>query len=259
MRYLACTLAHRRLLVIVPCLNEEESLPGLLDQLESVRLAMQAQLKLDVLVVDDGSSDGTYVIARGRDIRVARLCCNLGIGAAVQTGLRLAARENYDWAMQIDGDGQHPPSEIEKLLQAVAGPSPPDLVIGSRFMQRAGFQSTRLRRLGIAWISWLLQVAAQVKTTDPTSGFRLFGRRAIKLFSAVYPNDFPEPESLAIARAASLTVVEVPFVAKARQGGTSSIFGWQAGYYMMKVTMAVLLTIGRHAALSKTATENDLG
>jgi glycosyltransferase involved in cell wall biosynthesis len=240
-------LSHPRLLVIVPCLNEEESLPGLLDSLESARDLLRPKVQLDVLVVDDGSTDHTSEIAHQRGVRVARLCRNLGIGAAVQTGIRLAARDKYDWAMQIDGDGQHPPAELEKLFDVGSGPNRPDLVIGSRFLTKEGFQSTRLRRVGIAWLSVLLRFSVGIRITDPTSGFRLFGTRSLALFSEVYPYDYPEPESLAIARSAKLSVVEVPVHMQERQGGASSIFGFKAAYYMVKVTIAVLLTVGRNA------------
>ncbi|MDX2022389.1 MAG: glycosyltransferase family 2 protein [Deltaproteobacteria bacterium] len=240
-------MAPRRILVIVPCLNEEESLPGLLDQLEEAHRYLRPRAQLDVLVVDDGSVDRTSEIAHARGVRVASLCRNLGIGAAVQTGLRLAARDGYDWAMQIDGDGQHPPAELEKLLERAEGPDQPDLVIGSRFLTKQGFQSTRMRRVGITWLSLLLRASAGIKVADPTSGFRLFGKRALTLFDEVYPYDYPEPESLAIARAANLKVVEVPVHMQERQGGASSIFGFKAAYYMVKVTLAVLLTVGRNA------------
>lgn len=233
--------------MIVPCLNEEDSLPGLLDQLEVARRFLQDLAAMEVLVVDDGSVDRTSQIARARGVKVARLCRNLGIGGAVQTGLRLAARGGYDWAIQIDGDGQHPPSELAKLINAAMGSEAPDLVIGSRFIEKKGFQSTRLRRLGISWLSFLLRVSVGIRVADPTSGFRLFGPRALALFDEVYPYDYPEPESLAIARAADLRVVEVAVHMQERQGGRSSIFGLKAGYYMVKVTIAVLLTVGRNA------------
>lgn len=238
---------RRRYLVIVPCLNEEQALPRLLDQLEAAREGLRDKAEVDVLVVDDGSVDKTADIARARGVRVARLSHNLGIGGAVQTGLRLAARDDYDGAIQIDGDGQHPPDEIAKLLKAFEDEGAPDLVIGSRFLERSGFQSTRLRRVGIVWLSFVLRMAVRLKVADPTSGFRLFGKRALQLFDEVYPYDYPEPESLAIAQAANLRVLEIPVQMQERQGGSSSIFGLKAAYYMVKVTFAVLLTIGRNA------------
>lgn len=240
-------MAPPRFLVIVPCLNEEEALPRLLDRLDETRRALQGRGDVDVLVVDDGSVDGTAALARSRGVRVARLSHNLGIGGAVQTGLRLAARDGYDGAFQIDGDGQHPPSEMAKLIDAFGVEPAPDLVIGSRFISKEGFQSTRMRRVGITWLALLLRLSVRLRVADPTSGFRLFGPRALRLFDEVYPYDYPEPESLAIAQAAGLRVLEVPVQMQERQGGRSSIFGLKAAYYMVKVTFAVLLTVGRNA------------
>ncbi|MCG5053917.1 MAG: glycosyltransferase family 2 protein [Myxococcales bacterium] len=239
-------MSRRKLLVIVPCLNEEEALPRLLDRLDRAAATLRDRVQLDVLVVDDGSVDGTAAIARARGARVARLSHNLGIGAAVQTGLRLAARDGYDWAAQIDGDGQHPPDELAKLLDAYDTHGAPDLIIGSRFLERVGFQSTRLRRVGIGWLSFLLRLFAGIKVVDPTSGFRLFGRRALQLFDEVYPYDYPEPESLAIAGAAGLTLVEVQVHMEPRQGGLSSIFGLRVAHYMLCVSISLMLTVSRH-------------
>ncbi|HSN28546.1 MAG TPA: glycosyltransferase family 2 protein [Kofleriaceae bacterium] len=221
-----------RLLVIVPAYNEQDALGGVLREL-------RAQAR-DVLVIDDGSRDRTSDVARDAGARVLRLSRNLGIGGAVQAGLRVAHREGYDAAVQLDGDGQHPPSELPRLLETEG-----DLVVGTRYRGKHGFQSTWLRRLGSWWIRTLLRVVVRLKVSDPTSGYRVYRRRALQLFDDTYPYDFPEPESLAIARAAGLDVKEVAVTMRDRQGGSSSIKAFDSLYYMIKVTVAVLLTYAR--------------
>ncbi|MEO8549569.1 MAG: glycosyltransferase family 2 protein, partial [Kofleriaceae bacterium] len=164
--------------------------------------------------------------------------------------------EKFDFAIQVDGDGQHPPSEL-KLLVAVATADPaPDLVVGTRYTDKKNFRSTLLRRLGSWWLRVLLRIVTGQKLTDPTSGFRLYGPRALKKFDETYPYDFPEPESLAIARAAHLRIAEVRVQMRERQGGRSSILGFSTIYYMLKVTLAVVLTYIR-ALGSKSDANSD--
>jgi len=232
-----------RLLVVIPAFNEEKSLPALLSELAA--LPPRESLEVAVAVVDDASRDRTAKVARDAGVRVLRLCRNLGIGGAVQTGLKLAQREGYDFAVQMDGDGQHPPAELGKLLSAIEQVPAPDIVIGSRYVAREGFQSTPLRRLGIQWLRLLLKVVIGSNASDPTSGYRLYGPRALRLFAQSYPHDYPEPEALVLAHAAGLRVVETPVVMRERQGGQSSIKNLQAPYYMLKVTIAVLLAFAR--------------
>jgi glycosyltransferase involved in cell wall biosynthesis len=233
-----------RLLIIIPALNEEAALRTLVQEVRRV----QADLPYssEIVVVDDGSTDGTVAVASAHGARVVRLCRNLGIGGAVQTGLRLAYREGFDCAVQVDGDGQHPPSEIPRLLSRMAGPDAPDIVVGSRRIELRGYQSTPGRRLGQAWLRFWLQVVCGLRVTDPTSGFRLYGPRALALFQRVYAYDFPEPESLAAARAHGLRLVDGPVEMRARQGGRSSIAGLRPIYYMIKVTLAVALAYVRN-------------
>jgi glycosyltransferase involved in cell wall biosynthesis len=231
-----------RVLIVVPALNEERALPPLLEELR--RGFPQPGIETSVLVVDDGSSDGTAEVARAAGVRVARLSRNLGIGGAVQCGLRVGFREGFDCAVQIDGDGQHPPAELPKLLTAFGDPSSPDLVVGSRFLENGGFRSTWLRRIGVIWLRLVLWFLG-IRVTDPTSGFRLYGRRALAIFNRTYPYDYPEPEALAIAKAARLRILEVPVDMRPRQGGRSSIAGLQTMYYMIKVTLAVVLSFVR--------------
>lgn len=225
-----------RVLLIIPAFNEEAALGGLLSEIRALPGGM------DAVVVDDGSLDRTAEIARAGGARVLQLPHNLGIGGAVQAGLRLAHREKFDCAIQIDGDGQHPPSELARLLDRA---DRADLIVGTRYRGKAGFQSTVLRRLGSWWLRVVLRLVARVRVTDPTSGFRLYGKRALALFDETYPYDYPEPEALAIARAAGLTIDEVEVTMRDRQGGRSSIGGFSSIYYMLKVTIAVALTFMR--------------
>lgn len=225
------------MLAIIPAYNEQEALGGLLAEL---RVLPRDGFELDALVIDDGSSDHTSSVAKAGGARVLRMCKNLGIGGAVQSGLRLAHREGYDAAVQIDGDGQHPPGELPLLLSRDG-----DLVIGTRYRSKDGFRSVAMRRLGSWWLRVLLRAVTRLKVSDPTSGFRLYRKRALDLFDETYPYDFPEPESLAIARAAGLTVAEVPVTMRERQGGKSSIAAFDSIYYMVKVTVAVLLAYAR--------------
>jgi len=221
-----------RLLVIVPAYNEQDALGGVLREL-------RAQSR-DVLVIDDGSRDRTSEVAREAGARVLRLSRNLGIGGAVQAGLRVAHREGYDAAVQLDGDGQHPPSELPRLLEAEG-----DIVVGTRYHGKQGFRSTWLRRLGSWWLCTLLRLVVRLRVSDPTSGYRVYRRRALQLFDDTYPYDFPEPESLAIACAAGLKVAEVSVTMRERQGGSSSINAFDSLYYMVKVTVAVMLAYAR--------------
>ena len=231
-----------RLLIVIPAYNEQEALGSLLAEIRDLK---HEGLDVETVVVDDGSADRTADVARAGGARVLRLCRNLGIGGAVQSGLRLARRENFDFAAQVDGDGQHPPAEIQALVAAAKAEPAPDMVVGTRFTDKNNFRSTFMRRLGSWWIRSILRVVARLKVSDPTSGFRLYGRRALVLFDETYPYDFPEPESLAIARARGLRVIEAPVKMRERQGGRSSIAGFSTIYYMIKITVAIVLTYVR--------------
>lgn len=245
-----------RLLVIIPAFNEQEALGGLLDELEA--LPGEAGVELETVVVDDGSADRTAEVARVHGARLLRLCRNLGIGGAVQAGLQLAHRERFDFAVQIDGDGQHPPGELHRLLEAARGSTGPDLVVGTRYRDNpGGFRSTAMRRLGSAWLRGVLRAVTRLQISDPTSGFRLYGARALRLFADTYPYDFPEPESLAMARASGLRVAEVPVTMRERQGGRSSISGYKSAYYMCKVTVAVVLAYLRTRRRGRGDEERD--
>ncbi|HUS27143.1 MAG TPA: glycosyltransferase family 2 protein, partial [Kofleriaceae bacterium] len=155
-----------RVLIIVPAFNEEEALGGLLAELRALP-APATDVTLETVVVDDGSSDRTADVARSGGARVLRLCGNLGIGGAVQSGLRLAHRERFDMAIQLDGDGQHPPDQLAPLIASARTASPPDLVIGTRYSDKNNFRSTLLRRLGSWWLRVILRVVTRTRLSDP--------------------------------------------------------------------------------------------
>jgi len=223
-----------RALAIVPAWNEERDLPGVIADL---RRAVPAW---DVCVVDDGSNDGTAAVAREAGAVVLSLPINLGIGGAVQTGYLWAREHGYDVAAQIDGDGQHDPEYLAAALRSiVAGTA--DFVVGSRYLGAGDFQSTAVRRMGTRYLSWFLRFRCGARVTDPTSGFRVAGRRAIELFAGNYPSDYPEPEAIALAVRRGLRVQEVPVVMRERQHGTSSIGPARTLYYLVKVSLALLL------------------
>lgn len=234
-----------KVLVIVPAYNEAEGIGQVISQIR------QDIPFVDVLVINDGSSDDTSRIARAAGASVIDLTCNLGIGGAVQTGYRYAAEHHYDYAVQIDGDGQHNPSDLNRLLDAMLETGA-DMVIGSRFIKKEGFQSTFARKMGIGLLSSLLTWLTGQTVTDPTSGYRFCGKRAISLFAREYPTDYPEVEALMLLYNRELSFTEVPVVMKERQGGVSSISAMKSVYYMSKVILSVLLM----KTMKKRAWEN---
>lgn len=223
-----------KVLVIVPAYNEAEGIGQVIRQIR------QDIPYVDVLVINDGSSDDTSRIAKAAGASVIDLTCNLGIGGAVQTGYRYAAEHHYDYAVQIDGDGQHNPSDLNRLLDAILETGA-DMVIGSRFITKEGFQSTFARKMGIGLLSALLTRLTGQTVTDPTSGYRFCGKRAISLFAREYPTDYPEVEALMLLYNRELTFTEIPVIMKERQGGVSSISAMRSVYYMSKVILSVLL------------------
>jgi glycosyltransferase involved in cell wall biosynthesis len=229
-----------KVLVIIPAYNEAESLARVV---ESVRASVPGA---DVAVIDDGSRDGTGALADRLDVIALHLPHNLGTGAAEQTGLRYAVRFGYTTVVRSDGDGQHPPAAIAELVAALEG-SDADLVIGSRYMEDRGYVTPRWRRLGIGVLSAAISLACRRRFTDPTSGFRAFGARAVRLGAALYPSDYPEPESIVLFVRSGLRVREVPVSMSPRDGGRSSIGRVRSAYYMVKVLLAVVVWLLRAA------------
>jgi len=222
-------------LVIIPAWNEAGSIQAVVEDLR------KNAPDFDFVVVNDGSTDDTAGVCRRLGVTVLDLPVNLGIGGAVQTGYLYAFRHGYDTAVQLDGDGQHPASVLPLMLGQLIHDHA-DMVIGSRFIERKGFQSRPLRRLGIVYFSLLIRMLTGKRATDPTSGLRMVSRRLIRVFALDYPHDYPEPESAVRAFALDGTnVVEIPVVMKARTAGKSSISMRRSLFYMVKVTVAMLL------------------
>jgi glycosyltransferase involved in cell wall biosynthesis len=233
-----------RIAAIVPAYNEARNLPRLAEALRS------HAPELEVCLVDDGSSDGTAEVAASLGWTVLRLPMNLGIGGAVQAGYLWALERGHDVAVQIDGDGQHDPAYLAALLAPLRR-GEADVVIGSRFLGEGGFRSTRVRRAGIRYLSWFLRLRCGARVTDPTSGFRAAGRHAIELFARYYPSDYPEPEAIALARRAGLRLAEAPVRMQEREHGRSSITALRTLYYLVKVSLALVLLPQRSPSLAR--------
>ena len=206
------------------------------------RKISKGKYSLDYIVINDGSTDRTADICKENHIKTITLLQNLGIGGAIQTGYKYAALKGFDIAVQFDGDGQHDISFLDTLIRPILEDGY-DFVIGSRFISSdKGFQSTKMRRLGIRVLSNLISVLTHFKTTDPTSGFRAANKRVIRFFAHNYPVDYPEPESIVELLKNSFLIMEVPVNMHEREGGVSSITSWKSVYYMVKVSLAILCT-----------------
>ncbi|MCB9720879.1 MAG: glycosyltransferase family 2 protein [Candidatus Omnitrophica bacterium] len=224
-----------RLLIVVPAYNEEGSIRAVVSDI------MLSPWNLDVLVVNDGSTDQTFEQARAAGVNVISLPFNLGIGGAVQTGFQFALRQGYDLVVQMDGDGQHDVDFLGALVNPILN-NEVDMTIGSRFIPPyLGYQSSFVRRIGINFFARLLSALTGSPVTDPTSGFRAYNRKMINIFARYYPHDFPEPEAIVVAGRYGARIREVPVTMRERQAGSSSIRYFKTLYYMLKVTLAILL------------------
>jgi glycosyltransferase involved in cell wall biosynthesis len=227
-------------LAVLPAYNEADTVTDVID---GIRL--QAP-QFDVLVVDDGSTDDTGAVAEEAGARVLRLPFNLGIGGAVQAGFLYAMEKDYDFVVQVDGDGQHLPEEIPKLIAAMGDGRGLDIVCGSRFISADHkYPAPISRRTGIHVFAFLLSRIAGKRISDPTSGFRLYNRRAIALFARDYPHDYPEVEALLMVHFHRLNMREVPVRMLRRGGGISSIRSGKSVYYMIKVLLAIFVGLFR--------------
>jgi glycosyltransferase involved in cell wall biosynthesis len=229
---------------IVPAFDEEDAIGAVVAEIGLFDPA------IDVVVVDDGSSDATAAAAARAGATVVSLPFNLGIGAAVQTGFRWALERDYDVAVRLDGDGQHDPSELPKLLAPLER-GEADVVTGSRFRADDGdvYRPPLGRRLGITWFARLVSLLSGQRVTDTTSGFQALNRRGIALFARDYPSDYPEVEATVLVLKHRLRLVEVPVRMREREHGSSSITFLRSVYYAVKVTLALFVAMGRRYAV----------
>lgn len=221
-------------LIIIPAYNESESICGTIAEIKSKTEGF------DYVIINDCSTDNTKEICLKNGYNFIDLPINLGIGGAVQTGYRYGVNGGYDVAVQVDGDGQHDPQFLMQMAEYMEKEYV-DVVIGSRFIQKEGFQSSNARRIGIKYFTVLIRVLTGEVITDPTSGLRMVNRDVMKMFAYDYPKDYPEPESIVAVLRKKKKVNEIPVIMRARDGGVSSISLKKSIYYMIKVSLAILI------------------
>lgn len=221
-------------LIIIPAYNEAANIEKVINNI------VQNYPQYDYVIINDGSTDKTAEVCANAGYQVLSLPINMGIGGAVQTGYRYAKKNNYDAAVQIDGDGQHDVAFLEDMLKLLES-GEADVVIGSRFVQREGFQSSQIRRVGIRFLSILARILTGVQIRDITSGYRVVNRRFIEIYANDYPVDYPEPEAMIIAAVHGGRIKEYPVIMRERENGTSSITFKKSIYYMIKVTLAMFV------------------
>lgn len=227
-----------RTLAIVPAFNEADSIGSVLEEIRS------AEPELEIVVINDASTDSTARVASEAGVPVVNLPFNVGIGGTVQTGYQYALERGFECAIQVDGDGQHDPSEIGQVLEPILE-GRADLAVGTRFVKGGGYRGTRLRRVGIRIFAAIVSLMVRQRVSDTTSGFRAVNRKALRLFAAQYPHDYPEVESLVLLSRHGLRVVEVPVRMRVRETGNSSITALRAAYYMIKVLLALFIGLFR--------------
>jgi glycosyltransferase involved in cell wall biosynthesis len=243
-RVAASPPSRLRALAIVPAYNEGASVGSVIRELRGV------EPELEIVVVDDGSADRTTAVAAAAGAHVVTLPYNVGIGGAVQTGYQYALEHGFELAIQVDGDGQHDPSEIASVLEPILD-GRADLSVGTRFAEGGGYRGTRVRRVGIRIFAWVVSLMVGQRVSDTTSGFRAVNRKALRLFAAQYPHDYPEVESILVLSRHGLRMVEVPVQMRVRETGNSSITTLRAAYYMIKVLLALFIGLFRRYPTSQ--------
>ena len=221
-------------LVIIPAFNEAGCI------VNTVNDIIENAPEFDYVVINDCSRDDTYKLCVEHGFNLVNLPINSGIGAAVQTGYLYAKRYGYKYAIQVDGDGQHDAAFLGTMARYMEEHGT-GMLIGSRYIEKQGFQSSGLRRFGIKYFTVLIKILTGKRITDPTSGMRMVGRDIIEYFAEEYPKDYPEPETAVTIVKRGWTVDEIPVVMKERQAGTSSISPKRSVYYMIKVSLACVM------------------
>ena len=223
------------LLIIIPAYNESGNIE------KTIHMIEEHTPEFDYVIINDCSTDHTLEICQKNQFNVVDLPVNLGIGGAVQTGYLYAKQNGYSYAVQVDGDGQHNPEYIRQMLESIKQDKV-DMVIGSRFIENEGFQSSFARRIGITFFEKLIKLLTGKKITDPTSGLRLVNRKVIDIFARQYPSDYPEPETIVSLLLSGYTVTEIPVLMNEREYGESSITLTKSVYYMIKVSLAIFVS-----------------
>ena len=228
-----------KVLLIIPAYNEEKNILRVYKNITNYNKSYNK--KYDVIVINDGSSDNTEKILIDNNIPYVSLINNLGIGGAVQTGYMYARENDYDIAVQFDGDGQHDISYVDHIIKPIINDKA-DMVIGSRFIDRKSskFKSSFFRRIGINLISIFIKFVCGKKIYDTTSGFRAVNKKLINLFSEEYPSEYPEPVSSARLIINNFRVLEVAVSMNERSAGVSSIRAWKKIYYMFNVLLSII-------------------
>lgn len=221
-----------KILVIIPVYNEENNIEKVITGL------LKYAPYVDYLIVNDCSLDNTAAVCKKNNYHYISLSVNLGIGGGVQAGYQYALEQDYDIAVQMDGDGQHDARYLEKILKPIQE-NQADIVIGSRFILKEGFQSSRLRRFGINFLSFIIKLCSGTCVKDVTSGFRAVNKKFIKIYAQEYSQDYPEPEAIIAGAFHKGRIKEVPVIMHERRSGISSIRSWKSVYYMIKVTIAI--------------------
>lgn len=223
-----------KILVIIPAYNEAENIENLINNIN------ESCPYVDYLVVNDCSEDDTEEILHRIGASYMSNPVNLGIGGTVQGGYAYAKKNGYDIAIQVDGDGQHDISYLKNMIDPIEK-GEADIVIGSRFIEKQGFQSSTSRRFGINFLSSLIKLCTGIKVKDVTSGFRAVNRKFIDIYANDYPQDYPEPEAIVAGVMYGGRIKEIPVKMRERAGGTSSINLWKSVYYMIKVSLAIII------------------
>jgi len=231
-------MKNPKILALVPAYNEENNIQQVVKEIKN------CGHEIDVIVIDDCSLDKTKKVAKESGAIVLSLPFNLGIGGTVQTGFKYAHEYGYDIAIQIDGDCQHIPTEIGKLIDPILT-NDCDVVIGSRYLNKTNYKTPLSRKIGILIFSFINTIVIRQKITDNTSGFRAYNRKAILFLSHVYPSDYPEVEAVVVLSKNHFRIMEVPVQMRERQHGNSSINSIKSFYYMIKVPLSILVNVFR--------------